>query len=225
MRRAIAALALLALGACASDGAQAVGANPTPLTPTERYSIEVEPHPVELKLAVHAQGLSPAQRAALGDFVQRWTDADRKAILIKAPTHGPDPAAAYRTAAETRAFLIGAGAAPDEVRVAGYDADGDRDAPVTVGFIAYAAKGPDCGRAWTNVASVRSNEAYPEFGCAITANIAAQIADPADLLRPRAETPPDAERRQTVIDKYRLGQPTSTAKDSQAQASPAAGTQ
>ena len=49
------------------------------------------------------------------------------------------------------------------------------------------------------------NEGYPEFGCAVTANIAAQIADPADLLAPRASDAPDAQRRQVVLDKYRQG--------------------
>jgi pilus assembly protein CpaD len=50
----------------------------------------------------------------------------------------------------------------------------------------------------------------------VTANIAAQIADPEDLLHPRAETPPDGSRRQVVLDKYRTGATTSTAKDTQA---------
>jgi len=46
--------------------------------------------------------------------------------------------------------------------------------------------------------------------------IAAQVADPADLLHPRTEAPPDAARRQTVLDKYRQGAVTSAAKDTQA---------
>jgi pilus assembly protein CpaD len=36
------------------------------------------------------------------------------------------------------------------------------------------------------------------------------VAEPADLLQPRAETPPSAARRQVVMDKYRQGTDTAT---------------
>jgi pilus assembly protein CpaD len=49
----------------------------------------------------------------------------------------------------------------------------------------------------------------------VTANIAAQVANPEDLLGPRAETPIDSGRRATVLDKYRKGELTSSAKDDQ----------
>jgi len=42
-------------------------------------------------------------------------------------------------------------------------------------------------------------------GCATQHNLAAIVADPNDLLRPRAETTLDAARRQTVIGRYRRG--------------------
>ena len=41
-------------------------------------------------------------------------------------------------------------------------------------------------------------------------NLAAQVANPADLVQPRAETPVLAARRTTVIDKYRKGEATAT---------------
>ena len=61
------------------------------------------------------------------------------------------------------------------------------------GFMRYVAKGPDCGRSWSNLAAVDDNREYAEFGCALTANIAAQLGNPADLVNPRAAD--DAERR------------------------------
>jgi len=212
----LAGLGLLALGACASDPHPKVAAKDPPITPTERYPIEVRPEPLELKLGAHDDGLSPTQVGALRDFIARWNDADRTPITVKAPSHGPNPSAVYRTATGARDWLIAQGVPPDQVSIVGYDAAADASAPVVIGFLRYIAKGPHCGRDWGNLADTFDNEVYKQFGCSITANIAAQVADPADLLRPRTETAPDAARREVVLDKYRQGDTTSTAKDAQA---------
>jgi len=213
----LAGLGLLALGACASEPHSAkVAAAAQPITPTERYPIEVRPAPLELKLGAHADGLSPAQVDALRDFIVRWNDADRAPITVKAPSHGPDPSAVFRTATGARDWLIAQGVPPDQVRIVGYDAAADASAPVVVAFLRYEAKGPQCGQDWGNLADAYKNEAYDQFGCSITANIAAQVADPADLLHPRTETPPDATRREAELDKYRQGATTASAKDTQA---------
>ena len=58
----------------------------------------------------------------------------------------------------------------------------------------------------TNLADDPRNLPYPNFGCAQQRNLAAQVANPADLLGPRTMEPADAERRDVVLDKYRQGQ-------------------
>jgi pilus assembly protein CpaD len=55
-----------------------------------------------------------------------------------------------------------------------------------------------------------ANLPHWNHGCANQRNLAAQVADPADLVQPRAETPAFAARRATAIDKYRKGEPTQT---------------
>ena len=213
----LAGLGLLALAACATDPhAKKADADPPPITPSERYAIQVDPSPMELKLGVHEAGISPAQADALRDFVGRWMQTDRAPITIKAPERGPPQPAVYRTATAARDFMIAQGVDPEAVRIVGYEAADDRAAPVLVGFIRYQARGPECGRSWDNLANVFANREYAEFGCAVTANIAAQIAEPVDLLHPRQSDPPDAVRRQTVLEKYRQGAATTTAKESQA---------
>jgi pilus assembly protein CpaD len=96
----------------------------------------------------------------------------------------------------------------------GYDASGAPDALLKVGFLRYTAQIPQCG-GWENITGTRNNKAYENFGCAVTANIAAQVANPEDLLGPRPETPIDSGRRATVLDKYRKGEVTASAKDEQ----------
>jgi pilus assembly protein CpaD len=211
----IAGLTFLALGACANDGSGV--APPAPLTATERYPIDVRQAPEEVKLAAHATGLSANQANILRDFVASWRQTEAGEITLKAPEHGPDPAGAYRTANDARDFLVAHGVTPSMVRIEGYEANGDDHAPILVSFMRYIAKGPVCGRSWSNLAAVSDNQEYPEFGCAVTANIAAQIGNPADLVSPRASDPADAGRRVTVVETYRKAGITSTPKDPQAE--------
>ena len=89
-------------------------------------------------------------------------------------------------------------------------------APIIVGFAAYQTVIPKCGTSWGKVSATHTNKPMDNFGCAVNANIAAQIANPGDLAEPRAVDPADVQRRTFVIDKYRQGQPTATVKDVQA---------
>jgi pilus assembly protein CpaD len=209
----LAALGLLALGACATDDAALDKGGPLA---TEHYAIDVKPAPQELQLAAHPSGLSPTQVDALKTFVADWRDANGGDVTLKAPEHGPDRDAAYRTVVDTRDYLVAQGVLAQKIRITGYDAGGDAKAPILVGFVRYVAKGPVCGQSWSDLTQVDDNREYPEFGCAVTANVAAQIGDPADLLQARASDPPDAQRRQAVTDAYRKPSTTSTPKDPQA---------
>ena len=210
-----ASLALAAL--CA--GAGVAKADPTPLTSIERHPIEVKMAPMELMIAAHASGLSMAQTEALRDFSWRWINSGRAPITVNAPEHGPDSAGVYRTASAARDYLIEQGVPAPAIQIVGYDAGGDERAPIKVSFTHYVAEGPQCGLSWSNLSDTRSNTSYPEFGCAVTANFAAQVADAADFMHPRAIDPTDSSRRETEMGMYRQGQTTGTPLDSQANAS------
>ena len=77
------------LGACASTGAP----DARPLTPLSRYSLRVEPGLDRIALAVHEDGLSANQQAALADLAGRYRAAGIGMVRVEAPS-GDDPAAA-----------------------------------------------------------------------------------------------------------------------------------
>lgn len=207
-------LAALALSACASTSTQTAG--PLAPTPLDTWSarVQIVAEPEEIRLAPHDTGLSGTQARALAEFHARWTLAEGGVITVAAPT-GAQGAGAYRVSADARAFLLAQGARPEMVRLIGYDAGPAADAPVIVGFQRYAALTPRCG-AWTAATATASNQPYGNLGCAVTANIAAQVANPGDLVGARPMDPADTGRRMTVLGKYRAGETTSTAKDEQA---------
>jgi pilus assembly protein CpaD len=215
LKAAAMGLSLMLLTACASaGGAEKADA---PLTGTETWAdrVKVDAHPDEILLAPHAEGLSANQQRAVDDLLGRWLEAEGREILISAPVGGMNADVAGRMAAIVRQRLVALGAPAGGVRITGYDAAGQPSAPLKVGFLRYHAEIPKCG-SWENVTATRDNKPYENFGCAVAANIAAQVANPEDLLGPRASTPVDAERRDTVLDKYRKGEVTASAKEDQA---------
>ncbi|USQ94967.1 CpaD family pilus assembly lipoprotein [Caulobacter sp. RL271] len=205
------ASAFAALAACAATPSD-LGPSKTAATDTQQWMdrIKVTAAPDEIVLATHAVGLSVNQSAALDGLMGRWLEAQARELVVTAPN------AAGAMAVQIRERLIALGAPAARVRVVGFDPAGPDDAVIRVGFVGHAVEPIKCGQRWGNLAATRNNEAYDNFGCAVAANLAAQVANPEDLVRPRDMTPPDAGRRDTVFGKYRKGEITSSAKDEQA---------
>ncbi|MFN3573425.1 MAG: CpaD family pilus assembly protein [Phenylobacterium sp.] len=205
---------VLALAACASAPPRE-GAVADPSTALDQFEAPVRALPQEIRLAVHAQGVSQGQARALADLVAGWRAAAGGQVVIQSPSGAADSGAVYRMGESVRAFLIGQGVPAQAVQVVGYDGGGP-EAPLVVGYLRYEVDVPRCGQQWENLTSTWNNRVYENFGCANTANLAAQIANPADLAGPRASDAPDAQRRMEVLDRYRAGRITSSEKDEQA---------
>ena len=204
--------AVATLAACASQGPANPHVAATPLTPTQRFAPVVTQTPDQILLAPHASGLSAAQTAAVDALVSRWRDTGGGAIVIHPPVGAG--AEGYRMAAAVQTRLAAEGVREALIRIE--PGDESIGGAVAVAFDSYAADGPRCGRDWKSFTRSSDNAANSNFGCATTANLAAMIANPADLAAPRALDPADAGRRENVITKYRAGTVTSTSSDSQA---------
>lgn len=163
-----------------------------------------------IALAVHDDGLSANQNAALAALVERFAAVGAGSITIEAPA-GDDPVAA-QTAYAVRDALARLGVGGDRLRIVGYDGPNPR-APVLVGFETVQAAVPRCGTAWGNLSRTGDNRSSSNFGCAVNANLAAQIADPRDIAGPRAMTPASAGRRTVVFDKYAAGEQTAAPQE------------
>lgn len=192
------------MGGAASLGGEA------PLTPTSRYSLQVEPGLDRIALAVHETGLSTNQQAALSDLVNRFAMEGAPTLVVEAPAGG-DPVAS-QAAWNVKAGLMAAGAPDHMIRVVSY-AGPDPRAPILVGFETLRAVVPQCGTQWGSLTRTGDNQSASNFGCAVNANLAAQIANPRDIVSPRAMTPADAQRRAVVFDNYAKGEQTSAVRE------------
>lgn len=204
--------AAAALTGCAADS------NPQTLalTPTEHYGLTVTSHPEQIAIGLHRSGLSVTQKAALGQFVSQWRDDGGGPVSLRAPVDGVDPALARRMQDEASAYLTQLGVPHEQVQASGYASNRAPGAPLLASYDRFEAQGPNCSGGWSDLTSTGHNSTFGHFGCAVTANVAAQIANPRDLIAPAVMTPSDNLRRAAVLDKYRKGETTSSAKDEQA---------
>ncbi|ADK99954.1 CpaD family pilus assembly protein [Brevundimonas subvibrioides] len=208
IRSLLVASGALVLTGCV--GLPAEGLDPAPLNPNSRYSLQVEPGIERVALAVHDTGLSANQTRALEDIAGRFYAEGAPVLRIEAPS-GNDPVAS-EMAWRIKGALEASGVSSYQVQVVTYVAPDPR-APVLVGFDTVRAVVPQCGTGWTNLTRTGSNAGYGNFGCAVNANLAAQIANPRDIVQPRTMTPVDAGRRAVVFDNYRQGEQTAAPQE------------
>src|SRR5262249_32914121 len=145
------------------------------------------------------------QGAALDHFVAGWTASGGGVIWVSAPEASGDAGVHMAEAVRTR--LQSLGVRDSDVHMASYK-EGQAGAPVLIDYTRYEADIPNCSKSWTDLTANVNNDGQKNFGCALTANMAAQLENPRDIVSPRDATATDASRRETIIQKYRKGETT-----------------
>lgn len=219
MRLAAASSVALLLTACKlteEPGAHVAGW--TVIDARQRHPIMVSEQPANLALRVArgSSGLSPQQRAQVYDFINHFSarDTGNTRIMIGMPSGSANETAAMDALADLRQLIRSFGIAEADIMVRPYRAEGNREPPIRLSYTRFVADAPECGHWPTNLAQDPRNLPYPNFGCATQRNLAAQVANPADLLGPRTMQPGSAERRDTIWNSYVRGESTVAKKDS-----------
>lgn len=185
-------------------------------TPADHHQPQVTRETARLDLLpdYRGGGLNRGDAGAVAAFVRDYQQIGHGALVLSAPA-GADT---YALREDIRAVAAAAGVPLGEIPVIATAAE-EPGAPFNLTFTLYEAHAPECGRNWPDLRTLPRSQSYPNFGCALNANMAAMIADPADLVWPRETDPADAARRSTVLDAYRAGQPTATTRTDQDSAS------
>jgi pilus assembly protein CpaD len=210
------ALLACALGGCKHDqGTQVAGWQL--VDPSQRHPIMVSQQPANLSIRVPrgSAGLTPAQRAEVLEFANRYraSDSGNSRLVISAPGGAANEVAAMNAVQDARDILMDGGFPESAIAVEAYNDAGGHEPPIRISYMRYVAEGPQCGQDWSeNLARSKENRHYPDFGCSQQHNLAAMIANPADLLGPRTEGPRNSERRDEVWGKYVKGKVTAADK-------------
>lgn len=209
----LAAAALL--GACASSYQAIPEGVYVPVAHYDRFPLGVTTTSARIDLPVHGGRLNPSEANDVALFAQDYLSAGNGPITIARPTGGNNASAATAIASEAGRLMAAQGIPAQAIRHQSYQAPRGGTASVIVAFPRLAATGPECGDWSVNVAQNFSNMPAPNFGCAQQANIAAMVANPQDLVTPRASTPSDTMRRTKVFQDYRSGKSSATVRTDQ----------
>lgn len=208
--------AALALGACAKGDLTAGGA---PFDTRERHPIILRDAPRSLDVFVGRAGggLDPRQADDVARFGQDYRRSGRGGLVAEVPTGTGRELAARDTLEGIRRSLAQAGVSQGALQVRTYPvADPGLASPIRLTYASLQAGLPhSCGQ-WPEDAGVSSyktdasNQPLWNLGCATQANLAAQVADPLDLVRARSEGRLDTQKRMEAIKKLREGKDPST---------------
>lgn len=205
------------LPGCKTDDNRGQVAGWALVDPAQRHPIIVSQQPQTLSLRVPrgSSGLAPQQRAELLAFADRSraSDAGNSRLIISAPSGSRNEVAAVHSVDEVRTLLSDRGFPESSILVEAYSQEGgDAEPPIKISYMRYVAEGPECGKWPENLAYNPNNLPHPNLGCANQRNLAAMVANPADLLGPRTPGQRSSERRDVVWDKYVKGESSNTEK-------------
>lgn len=197
-------LAALATG-CADVHHIEVGAVPDDYRTNHPIIVTEAEQTIDIPVGSSDRALTFAARSAIRGYAGRYSDTASGAIRLLVPEGSLNAGAASLIARDVKAELVDVGVPAGNIIVTHYYASAQGDAaPIRLSYFAIDAVTGECGR-WPEdiLANGNENKHYANFGCATQHNLAAQIANPMDLIAPRGTTPIDATRRQTAIETYR----------------------
>ena len=163
-------LAVLLSGCNSLDG-------PAPVFYNDVYPIQVQPGTVTLEVDATRSVLHADQENAVKAFASRAVSVQPQSVHLSHPGTMEGGA----TAARISQLLVSAGIASSTIRTQA----GPGDYAVLSYRSAIAVAHP-CGDWSRSAISGENNLPPPDFGCTTQANLAAMIANPTDLVVPRA---------------------------------------
>lgn len=159
---------------------------------------------VDIPVASTDRRLTIAQRDLIRGFATNYASRASGPVYLMTPEGSPNSAAASQLRGQVRAELSTRGISSTKIVYTSYAVAGPGDAaPIRLSFVGTTALTSQCGQWPQDIASDMNNQNYYNFGCASQNNLAAQIANPEDLVAPRGMTPIDAQQRATAIQEYR----------------------
>lgn len=214
--RAVVRLGLVVLLAGAASGCMATRRDvppPVPVDYRQRHPISVTEAERRVNLFIGSRrgALNGAQRGEVLAFAGAWRREGTGGIIIDVPAGTPNGRAATEAAREVRVLLSRAGVPARVIQLQSFAPDDPLElATVRLTYPKMTARAGPCG-IWPDDLGPTfdrehlENYPYWNLGCSSQRNLAAMVAEPTDLVQPRADDPIYASRRTFVFERYRQG--------------------
>jgi pilus assembly protein CpaD len=207
---AVAAIGLLS--GCANRDSVTVGSIPDDYRTNHPIVISEKEEKIDLPVGAGDRGMTQMQRATLLGFLDGYDKSAAPAMSILVPVGSANEIAAAAAGRDFARLAVKNGVRANRIAVVSYQAgSSETSAPVRVSYARLRAHTDKCGRWPEDMLEGTENKHYANFGCSYQNNLAAQLANPADLLGPRKQTAIDAENRSRVIGDYRANGNSTTA--------------
>ena len=200
---ALTVVALLATG-CAGRDSITVGSVPDHYRTNHPIVIAEKEKTIDIPVGMAERRLSRIQRIAADGFIANYDRSAAPMVNIMVPQGSANAVAASHVAAGLVKRLRAAGVPEGRILHQPYQAAEYGDSPpIRLAYAEMRASTGPCGRWPADMLENAQNKHWANFGCSYQNNLAAQIANPADLLGPRQPGDIDAENRSNAIDDYR----------------------
>lgn len=201
------AAAAAAISGCASMKRDSVVVGAVPQDYRTTHPIVLAEREVTLDLPADYGELTVGEKQTIAGFLQDYDRASGGVVRVMAPMGSANEAAAQRKVSAIAAAISAMGVSAGAVERTSYAvANAEARAPVRVAYVRLAAGTENCGRWPEDLAETTENRNYANFGCAYQKNLAAQLANPTDIVGPRRKAPIDASRRGKVLDDWQTGE-------------------
>lgn len=184
-------------------------------TSLDRHEIGVTQHTEYLEVLLDPRDtqLRLGEVAKVRGFLNQYADVGHGPLVVSMPKHANNPQLAVGAVSEIRQMAWEAGISYEDMLGAAYDASAQGKTPIVMAFKTFKAVAPDCkSLSEINIADGTSNSDLPTLGCAIRTNMAAMIAEPADLLGGRELSEGDKVRRGAQLTLWQQGQTTAATR-------------
>ncbi len=178
----------------------------------DRYPLTAKERTASVDLAIDPaqRSLGPGQLRQIDEVIAVWKRRSDGPLVVSLPQATLATDARDAVAADLGRYFAAIALPAEAIIETAYSGDPSQSAPIVLGFSLYEAVAPQCPTyAQTDLSVAFTGREKRAFGCSVQANIAAVIEDPRDLIRPRGQDAPDADRRSTVLAAYRAAQATS----------------
>jgi pilus assembly protein CpaD len=199
-----AALGISFLSGCAARDHVIVGAIPDDYRTNHPIVISEKEQVTDIPVGAADRGMTRSQRGQLEGFLGSYDRSAASVVQILLPEGSANEAAARRAAPGLAQVARSAGVPRGRITILSYHVNApDSQPPIRVSYSKVVASAGPCGRWPEDLTKNSENKHYADFGCSYQRNLAAQVANPNDLIGPRKSGDIDAENRNNVINVYR----------------------
>jgi len=180
-----------------------VGSVPEDYRTAHPIAIEEGVETLDVPAGLNTIRLTEGAKGTIDAFARAFLESGSATIAIVTPSGSTNQGAAHALAQQIQGELVADGIAASAIELRSYHAGSSEvTAPIRLAYSRIGAHTAQCGP-WPDQFSRNSeNRNYFNYGCATQQNLAAMVANPLDLLYPRAMPAADAARRTGVIGDY-----------------------